>query len=119
MNGMPQARTQDDLDAIAVELYALPPAQFTAARNARAGASDRSLGALIKRLPKPGVAAWAVSLLAREGQLGDALELAAALREAQDDLDAAELSASARSGARSWRRSRSRPSRFPASVASR
>jgi hypothetical protein len=33
-----------------------------------------------------------VSLLAREGQLGDALELASALREAQDDLDAAELS---------------------------
>jgi len=92
MNGMPQARTQDDLDAIAVELYALPPAQFTAARNARAGASDRSLGALIRRLPKPGLAAWAVTLLAREGQLGDALELAAALREAQDDLDAAELS---------------------------
>ena len=91
MNGMPQPTAQDDLDAIAVELYALPPAQFTAARNARAGASDRSLAALIKRLPKPGVAAWAVSLLAREGQLRDALELAAALREAQDDLDAAEL----------------------------
>jgi chromosome segregation ATPase len=32
-----------------------------------------------------------VGLLAREGQLGDALELSAALREAQDDLDAAEL----------------------------
>ena len=91
MNGMPQPPAQDDLDAIAVELYALPPAQFTAARNARAGASDRSVAALIKRLPKPGVAAWAVSLLAREGQLGDALELAAQLREAQDDLDAAEL----------------------------
>ena len=91
MNGMPKAPAQDDLDAIAVELYALPPATFTAARNARAGASERALGALIKRLPKPGVAAWAVSLLAREGQLGDALELAAALREAQDDLDAAEL----------------------------
>jgi len=89
---MPQPAASDDLDAIAVELYTLPPAQFTAARNARAGASDRSLAALIKRLPKPGVAAWAVSLLGREGQLGDALELAAALREAQDDLDGAELS---------------------------
>ncbi len=91
MNGMPLPPATDDLDAIAVELYALPPAQFTAARNARAGASDRSLAALVKRLPKPGVAAWSVSLLAREGQLSDALELAAALREAQDDLDAAEL----------------------------
>jgi hypothetical protein len=89
---MPQPSAPDGIDAIAVELYALPPAEFTAARNARAAASDRPLGALVKRLPKPAVAAWAVSLLAREGQLGEALDLAAALREAQDDLDAAELS---------------------------
>ncbi|WP_133541028.1 transposase [Microbacterium sp. BK668] len=89
---MPQPAAQDDLDAIAVELYALPPSEFTAARNARASASDRPLGARVKKLPKPAVAAWAVSLLAREGQLGEALELASALREAQDDLDAAELS---------------------------
>ena len=33
-----------------------------------------------------------MNLLAREGQLADAIELSAALREAQDDLDAAELS---------------------------
>src|SRR6187551_812202 len=77
-------------DAIAVELYALPPEQFTAQRNARA-AAERDLTARLKALRKPTVAAWAVSLLARDGQLGDALELAAALREAQDDLDAAEL----------------------------
>lgn len=81
----------DELDAVAAELYALPPDQFTAARNARAGASDRSLAARIKKLPKPTVAAWAVDLLARDGQLADALDLAAALREAQEDLDAAEL----------------------------
>ena len=36
-------------------------------------------------------AAWAVDLLARDGQLAEALELAGALREAQDDLDGAEL----------------------------
>ncbi|MFH8252230.1 transposase [Microbacterium sp. B2969] len=89
---MPPPRDEDELDAIAVELYALPPAEFTAARNARAAASDRLLGARVKKLPKPAVAAWAVSLLAREGQLAEALELAAALHEAQDDLDAAELS---------------------------
>ncbi|QIG38642.1 transposase [Microbacterium sp. 4R-513] len=89
---MPKPPAPDELDAIAVELYALPPAEFTAARNARAAASDRPLGARVKKLPKPAVAAWAVSLLGREGQLGDALELASALREAQDDLDAAELS---------------------------
>jgi hypothetical protein len=89
---MPQPADTDELDAIAAELYALPPAEFTAARNARAAAAGRAVGARIKKLPKPAVAAWAVSLLAREGQLGDALELASALREAQDDLDAAELS---------------------------
>jgi hypothetical protein len=79
------------LDAIAAELYALPPEEFTQARNDRAAASDRSLAARIKALRKPTASAWAVDLLAREGQLSDALELAAALREAQDDLDAAEL----------------------------
>ncbi len=79
------------VDALAVELYALPPDEFTAARNARATA-DRALAARLKALRKPTVAAWAVNLLAREGQLKDALDLAAALREAQDDLDGAELS---------------------------
>ncbi|MFE7843783.1 transposase [Microbacterium sp. NPDC057407] len=83
---------RNDLDAIAAELYALPPAEFTAARNARAGMADRAIAAQVKALRKPTVAAWAVDLLAREGQLGEALELSAALREAQDDLDAAELS---------------------------
>ncbi|GAA1981751.1 transposase [Microbacterium pumilum] len=81
----------DALDALAVELYALPPDEFTAARNARATA-DRALAGRLKALRKPTAAAWAVNLLAREGQLRDALDLAAALREAQDDLDAAELS---------------------------
>jgi hypothetical protein len=81
-----------DLDAIAAELYVLPPAEFTAARNARAGMADRSIAAQLKALRKPTVAAWTVNLLAGGGQLGEALELSAALREAQDDLDAAELS---------------------------
>lgn len=83
---------RNDLDAIAAELYALPPAEFTAARNARAGTADRSIAGHVKALRKPTVAAWAVDRLAREGQLAEALELSAALREAQDDLDAAELS---------------------------
>lgn len=83
----------DDLDAIAAELYSLEPDGFTAARNARAAASDKPLAAQIKALRKPVVSAWAVGLLARDGQLAEAVELAAALREAQDDLDAAELSA--------------------------
>ncbi|MCH6231959.1 transposase [Microbacterium sp. CFH 31415] len=83
---------RSDLDAIAAELYVLPPAEFTAARNARAGMADRSIAAQVKGLRKPTVAAWTVNLLARGGRLGEALELSAALREAQDDLDAAELS---------------------------
>jgi hypothetical protein len=89
---MPPADDDAALDEIAVELYALPPEQFTAARNARAAASGASLAKRVKTLRKPTVAAWAVNRLAREGQLADALELAGALREAQDDLDAAELS---------------------------
>ena len=83
---------RSDLDAIAAELYVLPPAEFTAARNARAGMADRSIAAQVRGLRKPTVAAWTVNLLARGGQLGEALELSAALREAQEDLDAAELS---------------------------
>lgn len=89
---MPQADADAELDAIAAELYALPPAEFTAARNARAGLAAPPLAKRVKALRKPTVVAWAVNLLAREGQLGDALELSAALREAQDDLDAAEMS---------------------------
>ena len=85
------AQAVAQLDAIAVELYALPPEEFTEARNARAAASDRALAARVKALRKPTASAWAVDLLARDGQLAEALELAGALREAQDDLDAAEL----------------------------
>ncbi|MBD3943199.1 transposase [Microbacterium sp. NEAU-LLC] len=81
-----------ELDEIAGELYAVRPAEFTAARNARASASPPALAKRIKALRKPTVAAWAVNLLARGGQLADAVELSAALREAQDDLDATELS---------------------------
>ncbi len=85
------ASDAEDLDEIAVALYALPPDAFTAARNERAASADRALAASVKALRKPVVSAWAVDLLAREGRLGDAFELAAALRDAQDDLDAVEL----------------------------
>ena len=88
---MPQPDADEELDAIAAELYILPPSEFTAARNARAGMAAGALAKQIKALRKPTVAAWAVNLLAQDGQLADAVELSAALREAQDDLDAAEL----------------------------
>ncbi|MDL5487528.1 transposase [Microbacterium wangruii] len=81
----------DDLDDVAAELYALTPAEFTAARNARADRASGDAARAIRALRKPVVAAYAVDLLAQAGALGEALELAAALREAQDDLDAAEM----------------------------
>lgn len=85
------AETADDLDAVADALYALPPEEFTAARNARAAEASGELAKRIGALRKPAVAAWAVNLLVRDGQLGQAVELSAALREAQDELSAAEL----------------------------
>lgn len=82
------------LDEIAAELYALPPAQFTAARNARAAASgDASLAAAVRSLRKPSVAAFAVNTFVRESadDLARVFDLAEALREAQDDLDSSTL----------------------------
>lgn len=79
------------LDEVAADLLALPPAQFTAARNARAEEVGGAAGRRIAKLRKPTLAAWAVNLLARDGQLAEAVELSHALREAQDDADAAEL----------------------------
>ncbi|WZH37634.1 MAG: transposase [Microbacterium enclense] len=79
------------LDEVAAELYRHPPATFTAQRNARAGEAGGDLGRRIARLRKHTAAAWAVNLLLHDGQLGEALELSAALREAQEDLDAEEL----------------------------
>lgn len=82
------------LSEIAAELYTQPLGEFIAARNARAAdASDKALAAGIRALRKPSVAAWVVNVFAREraSQLGEALQLAAELREAQEDLDAKAL----------------------------
>jgi hypothetical protein len=51
------------------KLYGLPPAEFTAARNARSKAlrkDDPELAAAVAKLPKPSVAAAALNELARE-----------------------------------------------------
>ncbi len=80
-----------DIDAIAAELYALPPERFTAARNDRAAHLGRADAARVRELRKPTVAAWVVSLAVRDGRLAEAITLSAALREAQDDADAAAL----------------------------
>lgn len=87
----------DELSTVAGELYALPPDEFTAARNARAREvrdDDRELAALVQELRRPSPAAWLVNQLVRHraAQLDDLIDLGAELREAQDDLDAAALS---------------------------
>ncbi|WCD93839.1 transposase [Microbacterium sp. nov. GSS16] len=84
-----------DLDSIAAELYAGSPDEFIAARNVRAkDVGDPALSAAVRALRKPSVAAWVVNLFARErsARLGQVLQLASELREAQNDLDAATLS---------------------------
>lgn len=81
-------------EEIAAALYAGPPESFVSSRKARAeSVDDRELATRIRALRKPSVAAWVVNLFAQEraGQLGEALQLAAELREAQDDLDAPAL----------------------------
>ncbi|MHA6669627.1 zinc ribbon domain-containing protein [Homoserinimonas sp. A447] len=89
----------DPLAAAATELYALPLDEFTKARNAKAAdardGGDRELADRIRQLKKPTVSAWAVNMLSRHRseEVGQLLELGAALREAQSGLDADELRA--------------------------
>ncbi|MGW3247296.1 hypothetical protein [Streptomyces sp. NPDC001070] len=86
-----------DLDAVADELYGLPPAEFTAARNRYAQAAkkagDRALSDQIAALRKPTVSAWASNLLARERQeeVGPLQQLGEALRRAHRELDGEQL----------------------------
>ncbi|WP_120493063.1 transposase [Microbacterium phyllosphaerae] len=86
---------EPSLADIAVELYVGPPADFVAARNARAAeTADPALAARTRALKKPSVAAWVVNVFAHEraAQLAEALHLAQELQEAQEDLDARALS---------------------------
>ena len=85
-----------ELTSVAEELYALAPAEFTAARNERAKlarAEDLALSERVAKLPKPSTAAWVMNMLARHqaDQLAQVLELGAAMRAAQDNLDGDEL----------------------------
>ncbi|WP_193311369.1 coiled-coil domain-containing protein [Georgenia satyanarayanai] len=91
-----------ELVPVARELYGHEPAEFIAARNARAAqvrkAGDRELATSIKALPKASVAAWAVGAVARQHpEELDALgELGADLRVAQATATPAELRALSR-----------------------
>lgn len=81
-------------EEIAAALYAGPPEEFVSSRKARADeAGDAGLASRVLALRKPSIAAWVVNVFASEraGQLGEALQLAGELREAQDDLDAPAL----------------------------
>jgi hypothetical protein len=87
-----------DLLAVADELYGLPPAEFTPARDARAKAlkgEDADLAKRVKALHKPATAAWVVNLLVRReaGQVEQVLRVGEALREAQATLAGEELRA--------------------------
>ncbi|WP_367135551.1 hypothetical protein [Saccharothrix sp. HUAS TT1] len=80
------------IDLVADELYALPPARFVAARDARAREAaergDQALAKQVAALRKPTSSAWALNLLAREGasDLAEAVALGDELRAAQEEL---------------------------------
>ena len=88
-----------DLEDIARELYALPPQEFTAARNARVtllrSQGGRELAEEVRRLRRPSAGAWVLNLLAREhaDEVEPVVALGARLREAMGVLGAAELRA--------------------------
>jgi hypothetical protein len=83
-----------DLDEVADRLYALPPSEFTAAREAEARAAkdagDVRLARDVAGLRKPTVSAGAVNRLSREhpDELGELLELGRELRDAWESHDA-------------------------------
>jgi DNA repair exonuclease SbcCD ATPase subunit len=86
-----------NVESVAEDLYALPQAEFTAARDARSAAAkrdgDRVLADAIKKLARPTTAAWLANLLVRERtqQVEELLELGEAMREAQADLAADQM----------------------------
>ena len=86
-----------DLSAVAVELYQLPPSEFTAARGDKAkeakSGGEAELARRIARFPKPTAAAWAVNALARRGteEIDAVLHLGSELRRAQEQHDSTGL----------------------------
>ncbi len=84
---------EDPLAEVADELYALTPAEFTAARNEAAKQAkadgDKALSERIQKLKKPSASAWVVNLLVREDpdEITQMLDVGEALQKAQADLD--------------------------------
>src|SRR5690349_22661904 len=84
----------DDLLDIADELYGLPLADFTPARDAKAKElKGTDLAAPVKALKKPTLAAWVVNMLVRHEteRVDQVLAVGAALRDAAESLDGKEL----------------------------
>ncbi len=86
-----------DFDAVADDLYGLPPEQFIAARlkyeKQAKQAGDRDLAARIRALAKPTVTAWLANQFTREhkAELQPFFELGGELREATRTLDGEQL----------------------------
>ncbi|GAA4961421.1 hypothetical protein GCM10023205_26090 [Yinghuangia aomiensis] len=92
-----ESDADDRFDAVADDLYGLPPADFTKARDAHAVEArkdgDRPLAERIRALRRPTLAAWASNLLVRAqpDEVRGVLELGEALRTAHRDMDGARL----------------------------
>jgi hypothetical protein len=88
---------EQKLADIASALYRLPLEGFVAARTAAAKTaaadSGRDLADSVRSLPKPSAAAWAVNMMAvhRPDALSELETLGAAMRSAQEELDAGAL----------------------------
>jgi DNA repair exonuclease SbcCD ATPase subunit len=85
-----------DLLEIADDLYSLPLAEFTPARDARAKElKGEDVGKQVKALKKPSTAAWVVNLLVRREaeQVDQLVTVGEALREAQASMSGDDLRA--------------------------
>ncbi|MGP3923488.1 hypothetical protein [Streptomyces sp. 8N616] len=82
-------------EEVADQLYALPPEQFTAARDEAAKTAPRGQAAKIRALRRPTLAAWALNLLVRSDRdrITALLGLGEQLRRAHQDLDGRQLRA--------------------------
>ncbi len=88
-----------DLGAVADELYALPPQEFVAARDAQARElrpDDRGLASAVGTLRRPTPAAWAINLLARDGLVDELDAVGGRLRTAQETADRQAITALSR-----------------------
>ncbi|MET4637014.1 transposase [Mycetocola sp. 2940] len=86
-----------ELTDVLADLYLQTPSEFVSVRSDRVraarGDGDAELARRIGRLPKPSVAAWLANLLAarRTAEVDELVDLGALIRDAEKNLDAAEM----------------------------